>query len=43
VKDVADRSVVAGNPARMIKQIDELECYPDFFDKPYSWFPYSEE
>ena len=42
-KDVPANCVVVGNPARVIKKIDELECFPGFFDKPYQWPPYSEE
>jgi acetyltransferase-like isoleucine patch superfamily enzyme len=41
-KDVPENSVVAGNPAIVIKMINELTCPPGFFDKPYSWPPYSE-
>jgi acetyltransferase-like isoleucine patch superfamily enzyme len=42
-KDVPDNSVVIGNPAKVIKKIDDLECLPGFFDKPYQWPPYIEE
>jgi len=40
VKDVPRNSVAAGNPAKVIKMIDELECAAGFFEKPYSWPPY---
>lgn len=39
-RDVADKSVVAGNPARVINCIDKLTCKPGFFKKPYTWRPY---
>lgn len=37
VEDVPDRAVVIGNPARVIKLVDELECLKGFFERPYSW------
>jgi len=43
VKDIPENSVAAGNPARVIKAIDELECPKGFFEKPYQWSPYIEE
>lgn len=39
-KDVPDNMVVAGAPARIIKRVDELECYPGFYERPYVWPPY---
>ena len=39
-KDVPENSVVAGNPANVIKTIDQLECTAGFFEKPYVWPPY---
>ncbi len=39
-KDVPPDSVVAGNPARVIKMVDQLKCPKGFFEKPYSWPPY---
>lgn len=33
--DVPPRAVVAGNPARVLKSIDELTCPVDLCDKPY--------
>ncbi len=35
--DVADGWVVAGVPARPIKRVDELECPPGFYERPYAW------
>ena len=35
VKDVPDKAVVAGNPARVLKGIDELTCPVDLMDSPY--------
>lgn len=36
-KDVPDEVVVAGNPARVIKRLDELECWPGLYERPYQW------
>ena len=35
VKDVPPRTVVAGNPARVVKDIDALTCPLELIDKPY--------
>jgi acetyltransferase-like isoleucine patch superfamily enzyme len=40
VHDVPPGAVVAGNPARVIKQVAELTCPPGFFERPYVWPPY---
>ena len=42
VHDVPAGAVVAGNPARVIKQVDELTCPPGWFERPYMWPPYHE-
>lgn len=34
-KDVPDGMVVAGNPAKVIKRVDELTCPYDLIDRPY--------
>lgn len=39
-KDVPDNSVVAGSPAKVIKQVDDLKCSLGAFEKPYLWQPY---
>lgn len=39
-KDVPDNVVVVGNPARIIKKVDELECFKGFYKKPYEWREY---
>lgn len=39
-KDVPENSVVAGNPAKIIKTVDELVCIAGFFKRPYMWEPY---
>lgn len=39
-KDVPPGSVAAGNPARVIKRVDQLACAPGFFERPYGWPPY---
>jgi acetyltransferase-like isoleucine patch superfamily enzyme len=38
-KDVPAGAVVAGNPAKIIKQIDELDCPFDLIAKPYGGEP----
>ncbi len=38
--DVPPGVVVAGSPARVVKRVDELTCWPGFFDRPYDWDPY---
>jgi acetyltransferase-like isoleucine patch superfamily enzyme len=42
-RDVPDYTVVAGTPAKVIKKIKDLECYPGFFERPYVWPPYQKE
>ncbi len=37
VSDVPDGSVVAGNPARVVKRVAELECPYGLFARPYDW------
>lgn len=39
-KDVPANAVVAGNPARYIKDIKSLKCRAGFFKRPYIWKPY---
>lgn len=43
VDDVPPGTVVVGNPARVIKRVDELDCDAGFFEKPYVWEPYEAE
>jgi acetyltransferase-like isoleucine patch superfamily enzyme len=42
VDDVPDGAVVVGNPARVIRRVDELVCEAGFYDRPYDWPPYSD-
>lgn len=42
VGDVPPGSVVAGNPAKVIKKTADLTCFKGFFERPYSWPPYEE-
>jgi len=40
VDDVPENSVVVGSPARVLKSVEELVCYPGFYERPYLWEPY---
>ncbi len=40
VADIPPGMVAAGNPARVIKKVEELTCPPGFFERPYVWEPY---
>ena len=40
VDDVPAGVVVVGNPARVVKAVNDLECPPGFFERPYTWPPY---
>ena len=40
-RDVPPGAVVAGNPARVIKQVAELTCPPGWFERPNTWPPYA--
>jgi acetyltransferase-like isoleucine patch superfamily enzyme len=43
VDDVPAGAVVAGSPARVIKQVSELTCPKGLVERPYCWPPYCEE
>ena len=36
-RDIPANSVAVGNPAKVIKKIDELDCKEPYFSKPYEW------
>lgn len=36
-RDVGAGTVVAGSPARQVKQVADLVCFKGFFERPYSW------
>jgi len=36
-KNVEPRSVVAGNPAVRVKDVDQLVCFKGYFERPYVW------
>ena len=40
VKDVPPNTVFVGNPAKFIKNIEDLKCEKGFIEKPYLWDPY---
>jgi acetyltransferase-like isoleucine patch superfamily enzyme len=42
VHDVPPGAVVAGSPARVIKQVRDLVCHASFFERPYLWPPYTD-
>jgi acetyltransferase-like isoleucine patch superfamily enzyme len=42
VHDVPPGAVVVGNPARVVRRVEELVCEPGFYERPYVWPPYSE-
>ena len=42
VHDVPAGAVVAGSPARVIKQVADLTCPPGWFERPYEWPPSAE-
>jgi len=40
VDHVPPGMVVVGNPARVVKAVNDLVCPPGFFERPYTWPPY---
>ena len=36
-RDVPPGVVVGGNPAHVLKQVKELVCFKEFFERPYIW------
>jgi len=40
VRSIPEGVVAAGNPARILKKIEELRCHAGFFERPYVWEPY---
>lgn len=43
VHDIPEMMVATGNPARVIKSVSELTCRIDAFERPYVWWPYSDQ
>lgn len=39
-EDVPEMMVAAGNPARIIKKVQELRCSINAYERPYLWPPY---
>lgn len=40
VRSIPEGVVAAGNPAKVLKKIEELQCHAGFFERPYVWEPY---
>ncbi|MDO8847899.1 MAG: acyltransferase [Coriobacteriia bacterium] len=40
VHDVPAGAVVVGNPARVVKRVEDLTCQMEYYDRPYDWPPY---
>lgn len=38
IDDIAPYSVVAGNPARLVKDFRDLECRSGFYKRPFDWW-----
>ncbi len=36
-KDVPPNIVALGNPAKIIRKVNELKCFKGFFERPYEW------
>ena len=36
-RDVPPGAVVAGNPGRVVKKVNDLVCFKGFFERPYVW------
>lgn len=37
LKSIPDDVVVMGNPAKIVKKVNELKCIQGYFERPYSW------
>jgi acetyltransferase-like isoleucine patch superfamily enzyme len=42
VGDVPPGTVVVGNPARVIKEVADLQCRSGVFERPFVWEPYQD-
>ena len=38
IRDVEPYSVMAGNPAVLVKDFRDLRCHPGYFESPYEWW-----
>jgi acetyltransferase-like isoleucine patch superfamily enzyme len=36
-RNIPDHSVAAGNPAKVLGKVEDQECYPGHYAKPYEW------
>lgn len=43
IGDIPEMMVAAGNPAKVIKPVNELKCRINAYERPYLWWPYIDQ